>query len=70
MVCLLAYAYGGIAAHALFLAMHEISHNLLFATITYNRLFGMKEGERESVCVCVCFIYSCFIYLFMFILVY
>jgi sphingolipid delta-4 desaturase len=40
-VFLLAYSWGGIAAHTLFLAMHEISHNLLFQSPVHNRLFGV-----------------------------
>lgn len=35
-----AYTYGAVAAQALFLAMHEISHNLLFKSVQNNRLFG------------------------------
>jgi sphingolipid delta-4 desaturase len=37
---LIAYCYGGFAAHALFLAMHEISHNLAFGKAIYNRFLG------------------------------
>jgi len=39
-VVLFAYIYGGLANHALFLAMHEISHNLAFQSPTVNRFFG------------------------------
>jgi len=41
MLTLVAYAYGGIAAHALFLGMHETSHSLLFASVSANRAFGV-----------------------------
>jgi len=36
----LAYFYGGLASQALFLGMHEISHNLAFEKPLYNKLFG------------------------------
>jgi len=39
-IFILAYCYGGFAAQALFLGMHEISHNLAFAKPLHNRLFG------------------------------
>jgi len=40
LIVLIAYCYGGFAAHALFLAMHEICHNLAFAKSIYNRFLG------------------------------
>jgi sphingolipid delta-4 desaturase len=40
MVIFTAYVYGAVANHALFLAMHEISHNLAFSSPLYNRLLG------------------------------
>jgi len=36
----IAWSYGGVASHALFLAMHEISHNLAFQKILPNKLLG------------------------------
>lgn len=40
MMIFTAYVYGAVANHALFLAMHEISHNLAFSSPFYNRLLG------------------------------
>jgi len=40
MILFSAYIFGAVANHALFLAMHEISHNLAFATTVPNRLLG------------------------------
>jgi len=40
MVLFSSYVFGAVANHALFLAMHEISHNLAFATTVPNRLLG------------------------------
>jgi len=37
----LAYCFGGIAAHNLFLAMHELCHNLFFQQAVHNRIFGV-----------------------------
>jgi len=39
-ILVLAYFYGGFAAQALFLGMHEISHNLAFQKPLHNKLFG------------------------------
>jgi sphingolipid delta-4 desaturase len=39
-ILVIAYVYGGFAAQALFLGMHEISHNLAFEKGLHNRLFG------------------------------
>jgi len=39
-IALAAYCIGAWPTHALFLAMHEISHNLAFAKPVYNRLLG------------------------------
>jgi len=39
-IFVIAYFYGGFAAQALFLGMHEISHNLAFAKPLHNKLFG------------------------------
>jgi len=36
-----AYLYGGVACHALFLAMHELSHYLFFKKPKHNRIFAM-----------------------------
>jgi len=41
MIALAAYTYGAIAAHALFLAMHEISHNLAFEKNAHNKMIGV-----------------------------
>lgn len=38
---LISYFFGAIMAQALFLAAHEISHNLAFKTLNANRWFGM-----------------------------
>jgi len=40
LICLIAYCYGAFAAQALFLAMHEITHNLAFSKTLYNRFLG------------------------------
>jgi len=39
-IFVIAYVFGGFASQALFLGMHEISHNLAFETGLYNKLFG------------------------------
>ena len=39
--CLIAYIFGATITQALFLAIHEISHNLAFQSTTYNKLFGI-----------------------------
>jgi sphingolipid delta-4 desaturase len=39
-ILVVAYFYGGFASQALFLGMHEISHNLAFQKPLYNKLFG------------------------------
>lgn len=38
---LAAYAIGGTANHNLFLAVHEITHNLAFRGVKANKLFAM-----------------------------
>jgi sphingolipid delta-4 desaturase len=48
LIVLLAYAYGGIAGHALFLAMHEITHNLFFQSPLHNKIFGMQRERRKK----------------------
>jgi sphingolipid delta-4 desaturase len=40
-IVLCAYCIGAFFTHALFLAMHEISHNLAFAKPAHNRLLGV-----------------------------
>jgi len=40
MIIFAAYIFGAVSNHALFLAMHEISHNLAFSSPLYNRLLG------------------------------
>jgi hypothetical protein len=37
----LAYFVGAFVTQALFLAVHEISHNLAFKSFTHNKLFGI-----------------------------
>lgn len=39
-ITVIAYCFGGFATHALFLAMHEIAHNLAFAKTIPNKLLG------------------------------
>jgi len=39
-IIMLAYCYGAFPTHSLFLAMHEISHNLAFSKPLYNSLLG------------------------------
>lgn len=41
LLLLVAYVYGGVAGHALFLAMHEISHSLFFSSLFANQIFGI-----------------------------
>jgi sphingolipid delta-4 desaturase len=41
MLLVVAYCFGGFAGHALYLAIHEISHNLCFESVKYNTLFGI-----------------------------
>jgi len=48
-IILVAYVFGGVANHALFLAMHEISHNLAFAKPWHNRLFGVFANITTAV---------------------
>eukprot|EP01041_Mallomonas_annulata_P012536 gene12536-26409_t len=38
---LVAWSYGGMASHALSLMTHEVSHNLVFKTCSYNEYFGI-----------------------------
>ncbi|CAM6098904.1 unnamed protein product [Calypogeia fissa] len=40
-ICLVAYCFGAFLNHNLFLAIHELSHNLALQTPTYNRLLGI-----------------------------
>jgi len=49
MITFVAYFYGAIANHALFLAMHEISHNLAFAKPWHNRIFGVFANTTTGV---------------------
>jgi len=49
MVIGLAYVFGAVANHALFLAMHEISHNLAFPKTWQNRLFGVFANITTGV---------------------
>ncbi|KAJ7571515.1 hypothetical protein O6H91_01G169500 [Diphasiastrum complanatum] len=41
LIILVAYFFGAFLNHNLFLAIHELSHNLVFATPVYNRVLGM-----------------------------
>jgi sphingolipid delta-4 desaturase len=41
LLLLVAYCYGGFAGHALYLAMHELSHNLFFPKNWQNKAFGI-----------------------------
>lgn len=40
LVAIFAYGFGGFIAHSIFLALHEISHNLMFQSPSRNKLFG------------------------------
>ncbi|XP_057848710.1 sphingolipid delta(4)-desaturase DES1-like [Cryptomeria japonica] len=40
-IIIVAYFFGSFLNHNLFLAIHELSHNLAFSTPTYNRLLGI-----------------------------
>jgi len=48
-VFVVAYCFGSFANQALFLAMHEISHNLAFKTSTANRIFGCIANLTTAV---------------------
>ena len=41
MLVLVAYCYGGTVNHSLQLAVHELSHNLCFHTVVYNKLLAI-----------------------------
>jgi len=43
------YVFGAIANHALFLAMHEISHNLAFAKPWHNKVLGVFANITTTV---------------------
>lgn len=40
-ITVVAYFFGSFLNHNLFLAIHELSHNLAFSTPIYNRLLGI-----------------------------
>jgi len=48
-ITVIAYLFGGFAAQALYLAMHEISHNLAFQKPLYNKLFGIFIANPATV---------------------
>jgi len=48
-ILLVAYTWGAIANHALFLAMHEISHNLAFSKPAHNKLLGIFANTTTGV---------------------
>ncbi len=50
-----AYVFGATLTQALFLAIHELSHNLFFVTSMYNRLFAMVVNLPIVVPYCVAF---------------
>eukprot|EP01116_Phalansterium_solitarium_P013910 TRINITY_DN31365_c0_g1_i1.p1 TRINITY_DN31365_c0_g1~~TRINITY_DN31365_c0_g1_i1.p1 ORF type:complete len:325 (-),score=60.36 TRINITY_DN31365_c0_g1_i1:176-1150(-) len=49
LLTVLAYAFGGFIAHSLFLAMHEISHGLLFQSPVSNKLFGCFANSATAI---------------------
>jgi len=49
LIALIAYIYGGFAAQALALAMHEICHNLAFEKSLYNRILGFIANTATVV---------------------
>jgi sphingolipid delta-4 desaturase len=49
LVALLAWAFGGFASHSLFLAMHEIAHNLFFEKVVHNKLFGCLANTATAI---------------------
>lgn len=48
-IFLVAYTFGAVSNHALFLAMHEISHNLAFSKPTHNRILGVFANTTTAV---------------------
>lgn len=49
LVIVLAYGFGAFLAHSLFLAMHEISHNLLFERPAHNKYFGCFANSATAI---------------------
>lgn len=54
-VVTVAYFFGAFLNHNLFLAIHELSHNLAFSTIVYNRLLGIFANLPISIPMSVTF---------------
>jgi sphingolipid delta-4 desaturase len=52
---ILAYVVGGTANHAMFMAMHELSHNLGFKKMHHNRWFSMFANIPVAVPVAISF---------------
>jgi len=49
LVFVVSYAVGGFAAHSLFLALHEISHGLMFEKAVSNKLFGCFANTATAI---------------------
>ena len=47
-ILLVAYFFGSFLNHNLFLAIHELSHNLAFSTPVYNRWLGIFANLPTS----------------------
>jgi sphingolipid delta-4 desaturase len=56
-IVLVAYAFGGVVNQALFLAIHELSHNLGFKKPLHNRLFALFVNLPAGVPVAATFRY-------------
>ncbi len=57
LIVLVAYLVGGVINHALFLAIHELSHNLAFKKPLHNRLFALFVNLPAGVPVAATFRY-------------
>jgi len=57
LIVLVAYAWGGVINHALFLAIHELSHNLGFRSPLHNKLFALFANLPAGIPVAAAFRY-------------